>query len=267
MKHVHLGDERDLPRQAARTTPTRTGEAAGRTGIGDNRRVNTEISIAPEVTAQYPAYRATVVLAHGLRNGPSGPETVDYLADAVATAVKTLDGRKPGEHPQLAAWRRIYQSFGVKPSRFYCSAEALARRAQSGQVPSINELVDLYNAVSLRHLLPAGGEDAGALQGELVLRFATGDEPCDIPERPDGPTAPAIGEPVWADDAGVTCRRWNWRQGRRTALTDQTTDAFFLLDAADESSYEPLADATAELTDLLTRRPGATVTTRSFSNV
>jgi DNA/RNA-binding domain of Phe-tRNA-synthetase-like protein len=226
--------------------------------------VDTEISVAPEIAARYPAYRASVIIAHGLHNGPSGPQTLDYLAEAAASAVKTLDGGKPGDHPQLAAWRRIYQSFGVKPSRFYCSAEALARRAQNGQVPSINDLVDLYNAVSLRHLIPAGGENAGALDGTLTLRFATGDEPCDIPDRPDGPTAPAAGEPVWIDNTGVTCRRWNWRQGRRTALTDTTTDAFFLLDAADESSYAPLADATADLTALLTQRPGAAVNVRSL---
>ncbi len=45
----------------------------------------------------------------------------------------------------------------------------------------------------------------------------------------DGPAAP--GEVVWRDDAGVTCRRWNWRQGRRTALTEATRRAFFVFDA------------------------------------
>ena len=36
---------------------------------------------------------------------------------------------------------------------------------------------------------------------------------------------------VWCDDAGVTCRRWNWRQARRTQLRDDTTTALFILDA------------------------------------
>lgn len=42
---------------------------------------------------------------------------------------------------------------------------------------------------------------------------------------------PEIGEVVWRDDAGVTCRRWNWRQGRRTALTEESTTALFIIDA------------------------------------
>ncbi|WP_410954952.1 phenylalanine--tRNA ligase beta subunit-related protein, partial [Pseudomonas aeruginosa] len=42
---------------------------------------------------------------------------------------------------------------------------------------------------------------------------------------------PEIGEVIWCDDAGVTCRRWNWRRGRRTGLTDTTRTALFILDA------------------------------------
>jgi DNA/RNA-binding domain of Phe-tRNA-synthetase-like protein len=44
---------------------------------------------------------------------------------------------------------------------------------------------------------------------------------------------PKPGEVVWCDDAGVTCRRWNWRQGQRTQLTADTTDALFILDTLD----------------------------------
>ena len=89
----------------------------------------------------------------------------------------------------------------------------------------MNVLVDLYNAVSVRALTPVGGEDLDHLNGPLRLTIAAGDEPFD---GHDG--APRPGEIVWRDDAGVTCRRWNWRQGRRTGLSDQTRAAFFILD-------------------------------------
>lgn len=39
------------------------------------------------------------------------------------------------------------------------------------------------------------------------------------------------GEVVWADEAGVTSRRWNWRQCTRTALTGHVRNAYFVLDA------------------------------------
>lgn len=53
---------------------------------------------------------------------------------------------------------------------------------------------------------------------------------------------------VWCDDAGVTCRRWNWRQGRRTQPREDTTTALFILDALQPMTDEALdgaADALA----------------------
>jgi DNA/RNA-binding domain of Phe-tRNA-synthetase-like protein len=43
----------------------------------------------------------------------------------------------------------------------------------------------------------------------------------------------------------VTCRRWNWRQARRTALREGTTSALFIFDAldpVDEASLHAAAD-------------------------
>jgi DNA/RNA-binding domain of Phe-tRNA-synthetase-like protein len=59
---------------------------------------------------------------------------------------------------------------------------------------------------------------------------------------------PDPGEVVWCDDAGVTCRRWNWRQARRTQLDDDTTTALFILDALDPMTDEALQAAAEELT-------------------
>ena len=81
----------------------------------------------------------------------------------------------------------------------------------------MNRLTDLYNAVSVLHQVPLGGEDLTRYDGPPRLVRATGQEPFDTVA--DGETVvehPDPGEVVWCDDAGVTCRRWNWRQARRT---------------------------------------------------
>ena len=161
----------------------------------------------------FPGYRAGVVAASGLTNGPS-VEPGQPLRCA------------PLDHPHLLAWREAFRAFGAKPKRHHCSAEALIRRvAGGGGLPPINRLVDLYNAVSVRWAVPVGGEDVDRVEGAVRLRHATGDEPF------DGDDPPRPGEVVWADAAGVTCRRWNWRQGRRTRLELGTTCAYFLFDA------------------------------------
>jgi DNA/RNA-binding domain of Phe-tRNA-synthetase-like protein len=96
----------------------------------------------------------------------------------------------------------------------------------------------------VRHVVPVGGEDLDHVAEPVRLVFADGDEPFD-----DGGVR--AGEVVWRDALGVTCRRWNWRQGVRTRLTETTTRAYFLLDALPPFSDASLAAAMDELAESL----------------
>ncbi len=128
-------------------------------------------------------------------------------------------------------WREAYRAFGAKPQRTRNSLEALLRRAAAG-LPRVDRLTDLYNAVSVLHEVPVGGEDLDRYVGSARLMRATGEEPFET--TADGEPAiehPESGEVIWTDDAGVTCRRWNWRQCTRTRLTPATARALFILDA------------------------------------
>lgn len=174
------------------------------------------LRIEPAVLERFSGYTAAVVYAHGLDNGDSGAESSSWLRDAEAR-VRASVVEPASAHPHLAAWRSAFSAFGAKPSKFLCSAEALVKRVLKGEeIPPINRVVDAYNAVSLRHVLPAGGEDLDRLESDLTLAFADGSEPFDLLSGDGTPEHPDRGEIVWKDSAGVTCRRWNWRQCRRT---------------------------------------------------
>jgi DNA/RNA-binding domain of Phe-tRNA-synthetase-like protein len=121
---------------------------------------------------------------------------------------------------------------------------------KGGALPRINVLVDLYNAISVRHLIPVGGEDLDRLEGPLRLTIADGSEAFDGPDA----EPPKPGEVVWRDDSGVTCRRWNWRQGTRTRLTETSTRAFFVFDRLPALPAEALDRATSELSSALRAR-------------
>ena len=147
----------------------------------------------------------------------------------------------------MASWREAYRAFGAKPQRTRNSLEALLRRAESG-LPRVNRLTDIYNAISVSHQLPLGGEDLSRYAGPPRLVRATGVEPFDTTaEGAEVIEYPEPGEVVWCDDAGVTCRRWNWRQARRTQLHDGTTSALFIIDVLDPVTDDELAVATDEL--------------------
>ncbi|MEP7762432.1 phenylalanine--tRNA ligase beta subunit-related protein [Sanguibacter sp. 25GB23B1] len=77
--------------------------------------------------------------------------------------------------------------------------------------------------------------------------FDTTADGADVVEHPEP------GEVVWCDATGVTCRRWNWRQGRRTRLREDTTSALFVLDALDPFTDEELRAITDELVSHLLR--------------
>jgi DNA/RNA-binding domain of Phe-tRNA-synthetase-like protein len=200
-----------------------------------------------------PDYRVSLLAVSGLTPGDSD-EASDELLTAAEEKARALLAASPVEElPHVAAWRDAYRSFGVKPQRTRNSLEALLRRAQGG-LPRVNRLTDIYNAISVLHQVPLGGEDLDHYAGAPHLTRASGDEEfdtaaggADVTEHPDA------GEVVWRDDAGVTCRRWNWRQGRRTQLRDSTTSALFILDALAPMADEQLRAATDDLATHLSR--------------
>lgn len=209
--------------------------------------------VAADVFALRPDYRAVLLAVDGLVPGPSD-EASEALGQAAETAAsEALHDRPVEQLPHVAAWREAYRAFGAKPQRTRNSLEALLRRAASG-LPRVNRLTDIYNAVSVLHQVPLGGEDLNRYHGAPRLVRANGTEPFDtlaggaeVVEHPDP------GEVVWCDDAGVTCRRWNWRQARRTQLGDTTTTALFILDALDPMTDDALHAAAEDLLTHLAR--------------
>ncbi|MEU6225668.1 phenylalanine--tRNA ligase beta subunit-related protein [Streptomyces sp. NPDC047042] len=223
------------------------------------------LTVSDEVRALVPGFTHVAIEAHGLVNGPSTDASSALLEDAARRLAVRLDGRAPHEDPHMVAWRDTYTAFGSKPSRTRNSAEALAKRALTDAgLPRINVLVDLYNAISVAHLVPVGGEDLDHIRGGMRLVRATGTEDFvtvaggeEVVEHPDA------GEVVWCDEEGVTCRRWNWRQGPRTRLTERTTSAIFLLECLPPMAGAEAEAAGAELVELLEKfSPGARITVR-----
>lgn len=213
-----------------------------------------------------PDYRALLIVIDGVRGGPSDEASDTALRRAEDSARRRLDGAAPETLPEVAAWREAFRGFGVKPRQARSSVEALLRRIDAG-LPRIDRLTDLYNAVSVEHLVPVGGENLDAYVGAPRLVRAMGDEPFDT--MADGQPITAIadaGEVVWRDDLGVTCRRWNWRQCVRTRLETSTSNILFILDGLEPLSTAAIESAGAALIETVTAdAPDAMVATRLMS--
>jgi DNA/RNA-binding domain of Phe-tRNA-synthetase-like protein len=223
------------------------------TDVGQLERVLNGAYVDAAVFALRPDYRVLLLAVDGLITSPSDQSSEALLQAAEAAARQALSDRAVDQLPHVAAWREAYRAFGAKPQRTRNSVEALLRRSESG-LPRVNRLTDTYNAISVLYQIPLGGEDLTRYAGSPHLIRAAGNEPFDTVA--DGTAAieyPDPGEVVWCDDAGVTCRRWNWRQARRTQLRDDTTTALFILDALDPMTDEALHAAADDLASHLAR--------------
>jgi DNA/RNA-binding domain of Phe-tRNA-synthetase-like protein len=208
-----------------------------------------DIWVDEAVHALRPDFAVLVMTAHGLRNGPTDDRSRAWLAEASRQGVQA---------EKIDAWREAYRAFGAKPQRTRPSVDALTRRLP---LPEINQVVDAYNSISVKHALPIGGEDLDHYVGPARLIRATGEEDA------EALGAPEPGEVVWRDDLGVTCRRWNWRQVVRTRLTEETTNAIFILERLEPMTMEELKEAGEELAELLSElSPEVRIASRALAS-
>ena len=182
------------------------------------------------------------------------------LRDAERQALKFVEQEVLSENPVVREWREAYQKFKTKKGA-RSSIEALLSRVKKGNtLGTINPLVDIYNAISLRFGLPCGGEDMDTFAGTLRLTMATGTESF-VTLGSDENSPPYEGEVVYKDDLGAVCRCWNWRESVRTMLTGKTRNAFLCLELVDGERLAELQAALAELSRLVQEHCGGTCST------
>ena len=154
--------------------------------------------------------------------------------------------------PGIAAWRAAYKGFGIKQTRCRSSVERLLKNVLAGRaLAHVNAFVDLYNAVSLAHVLPLGADDLDRVTPPLSFRYAReGDSFVDMAEAEVGAEleAPKAGEVVYADAAHVLCRRWNWRQDARSIIRPETRRAVVTVQSNGQGDVVAGANDLADLT-------------------
>ena len=218
-----------------------------------------ELSIA-EVVERFPGFRVAFGLLEGLGPVPRDPGAVEtYVRGAEAEAARLVAGTEVAELPEVLHWRAAYRAFGSKKTSYRDAGEALLRRLRSGLgLPRILPLVDLYNAVSVRHRVPAGADDLALVSPPCAFRYARpGDSFLDGGQSPPVEDPPAAGEVVYADSEKCLCRRWNWRQDARSRIRAETLDALIVVQTLEDDGAARLARAAAEMSAVVAAAWGA----------
>lgn len=215
----------------------------------------------------FPDAALGIVVVRGMKGADDvppedGAEIAKILRDANESANAHLTSETISENEPVKVWRAAYQKFKTKKGA-RCSVENLLKRVLKGNpVGSITPSVDIYNAISLKYALPVGGEDIDAFVGDLRLGLTEGgDAFLPLGEDEDDPTLP--GELCYRDEAGAVCRCFNWRDGQRTALKDDSGNAFLIVESVDPARRADLEAALDEFAGLMERYLGAEVVVRT----
>ncbi|HEM2814005.1 B3/B4 domain-containing protein [Streptococcus suis] len=191
----------------------------------------------------FPDAKIGVLLLKDYKTPSESPEDlVKLLEESNEIAQKFLTEDTFSENEVIQTYRQAYQKFKTKKGA-RSSIEALLKRSTSDRpVTTISPLVDIYNAASLRFGLPCGAEDIDTFVGNLQLTITEGgDEFYLIGDENNNPTLP--GEVCYKDDKGAVCRCFNWRDGERTMITDETKNAFLVMELVNSDRVEDLENA------------------------
>ncbi|MBR0479328.1 MAG: hypothetical protein IJJ24_09580 [Solobacterium sp.] len=228
----------------------------------------TRLILDPSFTELFPDARLAVLSVRGIRKSAqlqeaAAEELAALLREANEAAGKYLISDTISENPVPAAWRQAYRKFNAKKGA-RCSIENLLKRVlHNHPVGSIAPTVDITNAVSLKYAFPVGTENLDAFVGDLHLGIMKGGESF-LPIGADKEDPALPGELAYYDEAGVVCRCFNWRDGQRTMVTDDTTAEFIVMECIEPDRVHELELALEELAELMQKYTGAEIIAKTI---
>ncbi|MCL1808638.1 MAG: phenylalanine--tRNA ligase beta subunit-related protein [Clostridiales bacterium] len=215
-------------------------------------------TIMPEVFELNPALCFGVIVARGLANTGTAPEETLRLRKAEERARETIPESELKKQPIIAGYRLVLEKAGINPNKYMNSMEAMMKRVlKGGNLPAINSLVDLCNAVSIENQVSLGGHDLDDIKEDLYVGFSKGGEQF-LPFGGEEYETVEPGELIFASGNIVQTRKWIWRQSELGKMTLDTKNVFFQLVGFDDGQGSPLAGALDAFEELLKTKFGGT---------
>jgi len=218
-----------------------------------------KLKIDTRIFEKFPGLKIGVVTARNIDNHGFSDEIMQLIREKEKEIRANYDAEALSQHPKINSWRRAYSFFGAKPKKYKSSVESLYRMVLKGlDLRHINKIVNLYNYISLKCMIPAGGDDMAKVDGDIILKFGDGNEPFTALNSTERETAKE-GEVVYADSKEVLCRRWNWRECDKTKMTEETKDVILVIEALPPVTREELEEVEEDLSRLITEYCGGEI--------
>jgi DNA/RNA-binding domain of Phe-tRNA-synthetase-like protein len=221
--------------------------------------------IEEDVFKIFPMFCRGIVMAAGIDNSRPSPE-LEALLREEEEKMRGDPGMDLAAHPRLLAWKEAYRQFGSNPNKFTPSIVFLAKQVKAGKpVRSISPAVDAFNIISIRHVIPCGGDDMNSVEGDVTLGRAVSDETFAPIFKPEEVEHPEPGEIIYVNrrTRRVLCRRWNWRNADFSKLAPETKNVAINVDGMIPAiGREEIEEAAEGLKQLLLRFCGGEISIR-----
>lgn len=213
-----------------------------------------------EIRVELPGVALGILEADALRVEPAGLDLAQFM-DGISEAIRkkfTLETLAESE-PSRAV-RAMFRAWGVDPSKYRPSSEALLRRVVQGKgLYRVSNVVDIGNLGSIETGWPFGLYDRSRIQPPIALRHgATGETYEGIGKR----TWHLAGRPILADSEGPFGSPIS--DSTRSMITEATHDILAVIYAPEYASEASIRQALSHLAERLTRFAAASDTRSGF---
>jgi DNA/RNA-binding domain of Phe-tRNA-synthetase-like protein len=167
------------------------------------------------------------------------------------------------DNPTIRAYRDLFWSLGVDPTKTRPSGEALLRRVLHGrEIPRISTVVDSYNLASLKTTIPLSGFDLDALHLPLCVRFSLQNEEFHGIGM-DASIKLSRKMLVLADSEQIVCI-YPYRDAKTTRITKETGNVVIVGYGAPQISQNELTSAVETALSFIQQTSGGKIETVSI---
>ncbi|HQI17033.1 MAG TPA: phenylalanine--tRNA ligase beta subunit-related protein, partial [Bacillota bacterium] len=120
-----------------------------------------------------PEIKFGILIGSNIKNSETSAEDEKRLREAEENMRKTVKAEEIRALHNVALYREVMTKAGINPNKFLPSVEAMFKRIlKGGELPKINALVDLCNAVSIEQIISLGAHDLSDIHEDLEVCFS-----------------------------------------------------------------------------------------------
>jgi DNA/RNA-binding domain of Phe-tRNA-synthetase-like protein len=209
-----------------------------------------------EIQIELPGVELGVIEADSVRVAPSDEDLTSLMDETCERIRREFTVESLAGAETVRAVRAMFRAWGVDPSKYRPSSEALLRRVVQGKgLYRVSNLVDIGNLGSVETAWPFGCYDRARIHPAVVLRHGEGGERYEgIGKR----MWHLHGRPVLSDTKGPFGSPIS--DSMRSMITESTSDILIVIYAPFDAPHASLQDAMERLRDRLSRYGGASAT-------